>query len=150
MDTGRGAVLFNGSLERCGMGENWSVTGVRIDKWLWAARFFKTRSIATRACDLGRIEANGHIVKPAREVKAGDMLKIKNEGGEFEVKVLGLSETRGPAEVARTLYEETAASQEARQKAAEARRADPFFGSAFEGRPSKKGRRDLNRLRGRG
>ena len=66
------------------------MTGVRMDKWLWAARFFKTRSLAARACELGRIEANGHPAKPAREVRAGDMLKVKNEGGDFQVEVLGL------------------------------------------------------------
>lgn len=77
---------------------------MRIDKWLWAARFFKTRSLASHACDLGRIESNGQQVKPSREVRAGDLLKVKNESGEFLVEVLGLSEMRGPAATARTLY----------------------------------------------
>jgi len=70
------------------------MTGVRIDKWLWAARFFKTRSLAGRACELGRIEANGQAVKPAREVRVGDLLLIKNPSGEFQGEVLGLSEMR--------------------------------------------------------
>ena len=80
---------------------------VRIDKWLWAARFFKTRSLAARACDLGRISSNGQAVKPARDVQAGDRLQIKNESGEFQVDVLQLSDIRGPARVAQTLYRET-------------------------------------------
>jgi len=83
------------------------MTAVRIDKWLWAARFFKTRSLASKACDLGRIHSNGIQAKPAREVRAGDMLTVRNEGGEFQVEVLTLSEMRGPAAVAQTLYRET-------------------------------------------
>ena len=77
---------------------------VRMDKWLWAARFFKTRALAARACDLGRVESNGQKAKAAREVRAGDMLQVKNDGGDFQVEVLVLSEMRGPAAVARTLY----------------------------------------------
>ena len=122
---------------------------VRIDKWLWAARFFKTRSLAARACELGRIESNGHPAKPAREVLAGDMLRVKNESGEFEVEVLALSEIRGPAPVARTLYRETEASRELRLRLAEERKAMPHFEAAGEGRPSKRDRRKLDRLRGR-
>src|ERR1035441_10635183 len=71
--------------------ENGIVTGVRMDKWLWAARFFKTRSLAARACELGRIEANGQPAKPARDVRAGDRLQVKNDSGDFQVEVLGLS-----------------------------------------------------------
>ncbi len=123
------------------------MTGVRVDKWLWAARFFKTRSIAAHACELGRIEANGHPAKPAREVKVGDLLQIKNDSGEFQVEVLLLSEMRGPAPVAQTLYRESEASREARRTAVEERKATP---EAFrEGKPSKKDRRQLGRLRGR-
>ena len=80
---------------------------MRLDKWLWAARFFKTRSLAGRACELGRISANGQSAKAARAVKGGEMLHIRNEGGEFEVEVLQLSDVRGPAAVAQTLYRET-------------------------------------------
>src|ERR1035437_8435334 len=80
---------------------------VRIDKWPWAARFFKTRSLAARACDLGRVEANGQPAKPAREVRAGDPLQVKNDGRDFHVEVLALSEMRGPPAVAQTLYRET-------------------------------------------
>src|SRR5678815_5451032 len=80
------------------------MTGVRMDKWLWASRFFKTRSLAAKACELGRIESNGQLAKPAREVRVGDRLQVKNDGGEFQLEVLGLSEMRGPASVAQTLY----------------------------------------------
>ncbi len=122
---------------------------MRIDKWLWAARFFKTRAIATRACDLGRIQSNGQAAKPSREVRAGDLLQVKNESGDFQIEVLAISETRGPAAVALTLYRETDASRELRLKLAEERRAMPRFEASGEGRPSKRNRRDLNRLRGR-
>ena len=122
---------------------------VRIDKWLWAARFFKTRGLAAKACELGRIESNGQDAKPAREVHAGDMLQIKTEGGVFVVEVLGLSEMRGPASVAQTLYRETEESRAARQRAAEARKLAPDFETTREGRPSKRDRRQLGRLRGR-
>ena len=125
------------------------MTGVRMDKWLWAARFFKTRSLATKACELGRIESNGQPVKPAREVRVGDMVQIKNEGGVFQVEVLLLSETRGPAPVAQTLYRETDASRELRLKLAEERKGMPHFEGSREGRPSKRNRRELDRLRHR-
>ena len=122
---------------------------MRIDKWLWAARFFKTRALASRACDLGRIESNSVDAKPAREVRIGDLLRIKNDGGEFQVEVLALSEIRGPAPVAQKLYQETDASREMRMKLAEERKAMPHFESAREGKPSKRDRREIGRLRGR-
>jgi ribosome-associated heat shock protein Hsp15 len=124
------------------------MAGVRIDKWLWAARFFKTRSIATRACELGRIESNGQTAKPAREVRIGDLLRIKNDGGEFQAEVLSLSEMRGPAAVAQKLYRETDASRELRLKLAEERKAMPHFEGSREGKPSKQDRRQMDRLRG--
>src|ERR1700716_3673778 len=96
---------------------------VRMDKWLWAARFFKTRSLAARACELGRIESNGQRAKAAREVRAGDLLRAKNDGGDFEVEVVAVSEVRGPAAVAQPLYRETEASRELRLKVAEERKA---------------------------
>lgn len=121
-----------------------------MDKWLWAARFFKTRTIAARACELGRIETHGMKAKPAREVKTGDLLRIRNDSGEFEVEVLALSEIRGPAPVAQTLYRETPESKAARAKAAEERKSMPYFEAIFrEGKPSKKDRRDIDRVRGR-
>src|ERR1700743_3137232 len=122
---------------------------VRMDKWLWAARFFKTRSMAARACELGRIQSNNQQAKAAADVKIGDLLQIKNEGGDFQVEVLLLSETRGPAAIAQTLYRETDTSRELRLKAAEERRAIMQFEVLPEGRPSKHDRRKLNRLRGR-
>jgi ribosome-associated heat shock protein Hsp15 len=125
------------------------MTGVRIDKWLWAARFFKTRSLAGRACELGRIESNGQPAKPARDVRVGDMLQVKNDSGDFQVEVLLLSENRGPAPVAQTLYRETEASRELRRKLAEERRAMPNFEAMREGKPSKRDRREIERLRGR-
>ena len=122
---------------------------MRIDKWLWAARFFKTRSIASHACDLGRVVSNEHPAKPAREVHVGDMLRIKNDSGEFQVEVLILSEMRGPSAVAQTLYRETEASREARMKLIEERKAMPHFESLREGKPSKRDIRQIDRLRGR-
>jgi ribosome-associated heat shock protein Hsp15 len=120
-----------------------------MDKWLWAARFFKTRSMAARACELGRIESQGQPAKPAREVRAGDRLQVKSAGGDFQLEVLGLSETRGPAAVARTLYRETEQSRELRLKLAEERKAMPHFEALHAGKPSKRNRREMDRLRGR-
>src|SRR3954470_23090369 len=85
---------------------------IRIDKWLWAARFFKTRALASKACDLGRIRSNEIEAKPARDVHVGDMLRVKNEGGEFHIEVLAISDMRGPAAVAQALYRETNESKE--------------------------------------
>jgi ribosome-associated heat shock protein Hsp15 len=125
------------------------VDRVRIDKWLWAARFFKTRALASKACELGRVESNGQSVKPSREVRIGELLRVKNESGEFQVEVLGLSEMRGPAVVAQTLYHETEASRELRLKLAEERKAMPRIETSREGKPSKRDRREIDRLRGR-
>lgn len=122
---------------------------LRIDKWLWAARFFKTRSLAGKACELGRIESNGHQAKAAREVRVGDLLQIKNDSGEFQVEVLVLSDMRGPAAVAQTLYRETEASVELRRKVAEERKAMMQVGDMREGKPSKRDRREIVRFRGR-
>jgi ribosome-associated heat shock protein Hsp15 len=124
------------------------MTGVRLDKWLWAARFFKTRSLATQHCDLGRVQLNTRPVKPAREIHVGDTLHIKNEGGDFEVKVLLLSDLRGPATVAQTLYEVTAASREARAKVSAERRMVWLPEADREGKPSKRDRRELDKLKG--
>ena len=126
------------------------MTGVRMDMWLWAARFFKTRPLAKKACELGRILSNGQPAKAAREVRVGDRVRISNEGGEFQVDVLLLSEVRGPAPVAQTLYRETAESREMREKAAAERKAMHQFEVLPEGRPSKRDRRHIIRFRGRG
>ena len=120
-----------------------------MDKWLWAARFFKTRTLASQACELGRIESNGQPAKAAREVRIGDRLQVRNDGGDFQVEVLVLSEMRGPAAVAQTLYRETEASRELRVKLAEERKAMPHFETLLEGKPSKRDRREIDRLRGR-
>ncbi|MGB2603603.1 MAG: RNA-binding S4 domain-containing protein [Candidatus Sulfotelmatobacter sp.] len=125
------------------------MTSVRMDKWLWAARFFKTRSLSARACELGRIQSNGQPAKAAREVRIGDMLRITNDGGDFEVEVLLLSEVRGPASVARTLYHETEASRELRQRVAAERKAAIQFEQLPVGRPSKRDRRHIIQFRGR-
>ncbi len=126
------------------------MNSVRMDTWLWAARFFKTRTLAKRACELGRVESNGQAAKPARDVHIGDMLKITNEGGDFQVEVLLVSETRGPAAVAQTLYRETDASRELRQKLADERRAMRQFETLPQSRPSKRDRRRIIQFRGRG
>jgi ribosome-associated heat shock protein Hsp15 len=122
--------------------------GVRMDKWLWAARFFKTRSLAARACDLGRIQCNKQPAKPAREVHVGDLLHIKTEAGDFEVEVLLLSEVRGPATVAKTLYRETESGRELRLRVAQERKASFIFSPAPQGRPSKRDRRKIHQFRG--
>jgi len=126
------------------------MTSVRIDKWLWAARFFKTRSLAARACELGRIQSNSQPAKPAREVRIGDMLRVTNDGGDFEIEVLLLSDVRGPASVAQTLYRETNASRELRQKVAAERKAMREFEVLPAARPSKRDRRRIIQFRGRG
>ena len=120
---------------------------VRIDKWLWAARFFKTRALASKACDMGRILSNGIEAKPARDVRVGDKLNVKNEGGDFDIEVLALSEMRGPAAVAQALYHETDASKEARAKAAEERKAMQQYAPLPERRPSKRDRRRIIQFR---
>ena len=122
---------------------------MRIDKWLWAARFFKTRALATKACDLGRIESNGQPAKPAHEVKVGDRLRVKNEGGEFQIEILGLNQMRGPAAMAQALFRESEASIAARAKAAAERKAMQQYAPLPEHRPTKRDRRRIIQFRGR-
>jgi ribosome-associated heat shock protein Hsp15 len=129
--------------------ENGFMTSVRMDKWLWAARFFKTRALAARACELGRIQSNRQPAKAAREVRIGDMLRVTNDGGDFQVEVLFLSETRGPASVAQTLYRETEESRELRLKVAAERKSMKQVGEVRTGRPSKRDRRKIIQFRGR-
>lgn len=114
---------------------------VRIDKWLWAARFFKTRSLATDAIDNGKVKIGGDRVKPARAVKLGERLHIDNGSDEWDVLVLGLSDKRQAAPIARTLYEETAESIARRQKEAERRKLFTEPAADFKGRPTKRDRR---------
>jgi ribosome-associated heat shock protein Hsp15 len=128
----------------CGM-----MSGMRIDKWLWAARFFKTRALASKACELGRIESNGVQAKPAREVRTGDKLRVKNESGEYQIEVLGLSEMRGPSAMAQALYRESDASREMRLKVAAERKAMLNTEGLRDGKISKRDRREIDRLRGR-
>ncbi len=123
---------------------------VRMDKWLWAARFFKTRALATRACGFSRIQCNRQPAKAAREVRIGDMLQVTNDGGDFQVEVLLLSEVRGPASVAQTLYRETEASREQRLKVAAERKAMMQFEQLPASRPSKRDRRRIIQFRGGG
>jgi ribosome-associated heat shock protein Hsp15 len=122
---------------------------VRMDKWLWAARFFKTRALAARACELGRIQSNGQPAKPARDVRIGDMLRVTNDGGDFQVEVVLLSEVRGPASIAQTLYHETEAGRELRLKVAAERKAMRQFEHLPAGKPSKRDRRKIIQFRGR-
>jgi ribosome-associated heat shock protein Hsp15 len=124
------------------------MTGIRIDKWLWAARFYKTRALASKACELGRVLYYEQRAKPAREVHPGDKLCITTDSGGFEVEVVALSEIRGPATVAQTLYRESEASREARLKQADQRRANRDFNAAPRTRPSKKDRRRIIQFRG--
>ncbi len=126
------------------------MTGTRMDAWLWAARFFKTRMLAKRSCELGRILSNGQPAKPAREVRVGDRLRISNDGGDFEVEVLALSDIRGPATVAQTLYRETEASREMRAKVVAERKAARQFEILPAGRPSKRDRKRIIQFRSKG
>lgn len=125
------------------------MTSVRMDKWLWAARFFKTRALASRACVLGRIQSNGQAAKSARDVRIGDMLRVTNDGGEFEIEVLLLSDVRGPASIAQTLYRETETSRGLRLKVAAERKAMKQFEQLPAGKPSKRDRRRIIQFRGR-
>ena len=122
---------------------------MRIDKWLWAARFYKTRSLASEAVDGGHVELNGERAKPAKQIRPGDELRIRLNQNTFVVHVRGLSERRGPASEAQQLYEETAESRVERERLAEQRRLAPT--PAFEegGRPTKRDRRDLSRVKRR-
>lgn len=117
---------------------------LRLDKWLWAARFYKTRSLAVEEIGKGRVTINGQAAKASREVRIGDMIRLRQGALEREVRVAGLSHQRGPAPVAQTLYEETAESVQARERAAEARRLAPEPASTIQqGRPTKQDRRRL-------
>jgi ribosome-associated heat shock protein Hsp15 len=125
-----------------------SMERTRVDKWLWAARFYKTRSLATQAVDGGQVRLHGERIKPAREVNTGDLLRIRNEGGEFTVRITGIADKRGSASIAQTLYDETPESVAARaaERDKGRRLADPSEG--IFARPTKKDRRNLDRFRG--
>jgi len=119
----------------------------RLDKWLWAARFFKTRALATEAVLGGHVHLNGARVKPAKDVRAGDRLEIRIGTDTWTVDVLALAERRGPASVAATLYEETEESREARERHRLERRAASPLGADLGRRPTKQDRRRLEALR---
>jgi ribosome-associated heat shock protein Hsp15 len=125
------------------------MNGIRIDKWLWAARFFKTRALAAKACELSRVRCNHQPAKPSREVRMGDLLEIETPGGNFEVEVLLVSDVRGPAPIAQTLYRETDASRELRAKVAQERKQMRDFAPAPPSRPSKRDRRRIIQFRER-
>ena len=123
--------------------------GVRIDKWLWAARFFKTRGLAADAIDGGKVEVNGGKVKASKTVKPGDTVRIRLGPYEHVVLVQGLSERRGPASEAAKLYQEDAAAKARRLALVEAHKLAQQSFAYGEGKPSKKERRDINRMKGR-
>ncbi len=122
---------------------------MRIDKWLWAARFFKTRSIASDAVDGGHVEINGERAKPAKQIRIGDELRIRVSQNTFVVHVRELAERRGPAAEAQRMYEETAESRAERERLAEQRRLAPSPAYEDGGRPTKRDRRDLSRVKRR-
>ena len=122
---------------------------VRMDKWLWAARFFKTRALAAESCAMGRVISGAAVAKASRDVRVGDQLRVKNASGEYEIEVLGLSSVRGPAAKAQELYRETDESKVARAKFEDEKKMMMQFEALPVGRPSKKQRRDIQRLRGR-
>ena len=124
-----------------------SNTGVRLDKWLWAARFYKTRALAAEAVGGGKVEVNGRAAKRSRVLEVGDRVRIRQPPFEHQIVVRLLSERRGPAAEAATLYEETPASREARERVAAQIRAERQVYTPAKGRPTKKDRRDLARLK---
>jgi ribosome-associated heat shock protein Hsp15 len=123
---------------------------LRIDKWLWAARFFRTRALATTACDAGHVSCNGQTAKPSRILKVGDKLQVRSDAGEHQIEVLAVTDQRGSATVAQTLFHETDESRELRAKVAAERRAlflaEPNFTT---GRPNKRDRRLIHKFSGR-
>jgi ribosome-associated heat shock protein Hsp15 len=129
------------------MNEAESGEELRLDKWLWSARFFKTRSLAAEAVSGGKVQLNGARTKPARAVRAGDEVKVRRGPYEWVVIVRGIEKQRGPAAVAQLLYEETEESQKTREAVATELRAQGSYDARPESRPSKKARRDLIRFR---
>jgi ribosome-associated heat shock protein Hsp15 len=121
---------------------------LRLDKWLWAARFFKTRSLAQQALAGGRVQLNGARTKSAHEVKVGDMVDVRVEQWRWEIEVKALSDRRGPAEEARKLYEETAASRAERERRTDLRRWGAEPAAELKGRPTKRDRRRIEQFEG--
>ncbi len=125
-------------------------TRVRLDKWLWAARFFKTRGLAVDAIDGGKVEVNGERAKRAKQLQAGDSVRIRLGPYQHLIRVLGLSERRGPASVATTLYEEDAEGRKAREALQLQMKAAQSASGYTPGRPTKKDRRDIEKVRRKG
>lgn len=121
---------------------------LRIDKWLWAARFFKTRSLAADAVDKGRVRIGGAAVKPAKEVRVGDRVDITIETTVWQIDVLGVCDVRGPASVAQTLYAETAEGRERRLAEQERRQHFREPAAQLHGRPTKRDRRTIDKFSG--
>ncbi|HUQ77106.1 MAG TPA: RNA-binding S4 domain-containing protein [Burkholderiales bacterium] len=121
---------------------------MRLDKWLWAARFFKTRSLAQQAVAGGRVQLNGERTKPAHEVKIGNMVDVRVGEWRWEIQVKALSDRRGPAEEARKLYEETEASRAERERRGDLRRWGAEPAATLKGRPTKRDRRRIDELGG--
>ena len=126
-----------------------SPASVRIDKWLWAARFFKTRALATAACDAGHVSCNGQTAKPSRNLKLGDKLQVRSDAGLFDLQVLLLADQRASAAIAQTMYAESEESRELRAKAAEARRTLFLAEPDFTRRPNKRDRRLIHKFSGK-
>ena len=124
-----------------------NTAGIRADKWLWAARFFKTRSLAMEAVNGGKVQLNGARIKPARKLFIGDQLTIRKGRYTFAITVVGLSLQRGPAEAARTLYSETRESQQQRQQLREQQQLQGRATHGHERRPDKRARRQIHRFR---
>lgn len=123
---------------------------IRLDKWLWAARFYKTRSLAAHEIDRGRVLVNGQIAKPSREIAANDLVSVRKEDPAIQIRVCAISSVRGPAPAARRLYEETPESVAARERAAEMRRLAPEPAHEIAaGRPTKRDRRQIDLMRGK-
>jgi ribosome-associated heat shock protein Hsp15 len=131
------------------MGESRISDAVRLDKWLWAARFYKTRALAAEAIDGGKVDVNGDRAKRAKAVRAGDQIQLRQPPYAWHLVVRGLSERRGPASVAVTLYEETRESREARELLALRMKSMPPPLFTEKGKPSKKQRREIDRIKGR-
>ena len=122
------------------------MTSVRLDKWLWAARFYKTRSLAIQAVDRGKVRQNGDTVKPAKELRVGDVLTVEQGDHRLELDVIALSDVRRGAPEARALYAETADSIALRERIATQKRLAPEPSAAIQGRPTKRQRRDLDQF----
>jgi len=131
------------------MAETTGITGMRLDRWLWIARLYKTRTQAGEAVDGGKVQLNGQRAKPARTVHIGDLVRVRKGPYEYRLEVTGLSERRGPAAEAARLYRESEDSRTARETLALQMKNDPWARAATTGRPTKKERRDLEKFRGR-